>query len=571
MKLSNIKVTSFGLLITILIVLGVIFQSVAMFRSGRIYDYGVGYWGPLSRDGVWHEALVSQLSKHFPPQNPGLSGTRLLNYHYFYDLGVAVSSRFTGINFRFFIYKFYPLMFSGLLGILTYLLSKKLFKSKLEIAASIFLVYFGSSFGWSLDLIKRQEIGGESSFWSNQPVSMNLNPPFAISLIILILILLSLHKYLKKPTKVTALVLIVLSGTLIGFKVYAAVIVIGGLFLLGIKRFLINNDLRILVIAIISTGLSLAIYLPQADLSKQLLIFEPLWLVNSMIDLTDRVGWVKLSSARVNYQQSGLYVKFLAVEIVGLLIFFIGNLGTRVVAFLGLAKNPKGILNNDLSLFILIGSAISVIIPLLFVQSGNPWNIVQFFYYFLFFSVFWAAGGIRIIYQKLPKKISYIFLSIFFIITPISSVATFKSGLYPKPTGYLPAAEVSALSFLAKKDYGVVLKRPFDQYLKRGLKDPYPLYAYADNSYVSAYSGKEVYIEDEEQQIILGTDYESRAKKARDFFVEKNPLVANKFLKSEGIDYLYLPKVYSLPIAEEEYIMYKIYENDEVNIYKIAK
>ncbi len=568
MNKGNFKLTPFALSIIITIVFGVIFQGVAMFKSGKVYDFGVGYWGPLARDGVWHEALVGAINKQLPPQNPGLSGERLLNYHFFYDLLVSLSSRLTGIDFRFFIYRFYPLVFSALLGFLTYKFAQKISKSRLAIVTSVFFVYFGSSFGWFLDLIRRQEIGGESSFWSNQPVSMNLNPPFAISLVSLIIILLALNSYLKNHKKSLAILIIVLSGTLVGFKVYAAVIILGALFLLALKRYLLNNDLAILIIFVLSAGLGALIYLPQADFSKTLLTFEPLWLVNSMVDLGDRVGWVRLSSARVNYQAANLWVKFVAIEVVSLAIFLIGNLGTRIVALLGLRGS---ILKSDIQLFMVIGSLISLILPLLFVQSGNPWNIVQFFYYFLFFSVFWAAEGLVIIYSKLPKKISLVFLAIFFIITPISSLATFKSGLYPKPTGYLSVPELAALTFLSKQEDGVVLKRPYDQYLKRGLNDPYPLYAYADNSYVSAYSSMEVYIEDEEQQIILGTDYEGRVKAAREFFVEKDIVKSNNFLTSSNIDYLYLPKVYSLPAAEEQYLMSKIFENEEVDIYRVLQ
>ncbi|KKQ96144.1 MAG: hypothetical protein UV74_C0004G0008 [Candidatus Woesebacteria bacterium GW2011_GWB1_43_14] len=70
----------------LLILLGSIFQGVAMFRTSLVYSYGIGYWGPLARDGIWHEALIGQLTKSVFPENPGLAGVKLENYHYFYDL-----------------------------------------------------------------------------------------------------------------------------------------------------------------------------------------------------------------------------------------------------------------------------------------------------------------------------------------------------------------------------------------------------------------------------------------------------------------------------------------------------
>ena len=74
------------IILTILIILGTVFQGLIMFKSGILHDFGIGYWGPLARDGVWHEALVGQLLKSTPPVNPGLAGQLLVNYHYFYDL-----------------------------------------------------------------------------------------------------------------------------------------------------------------------------------------------------------------------------------------------------------------------------------------------------------------------------------------------------------------------------------------------------------------------------------------------------------------------------------------------------
>src|SRR5689334_11454044 len=104
------------IILSVLIILGTIFQGVVMFRSGVMYDFGIGYWGPLARDGVWHEALVAQLLKSVPPANPGLSGELLTNYHYFYDLLVSLISRI-GIPVNLLIYRIFPIIFSILVGV----------------------------------------------------------------------------------------------------------------------------------------------------------------------------------------------------------------------------------------------------------------------------------------------------------------------------------------------------------------------------------------------------------------------------------------------------------------------
>lgn len=523
-----------------------------------MYNFGIGYWGPLARDGVWHEALVAQLLKSIPPQNPGLSDHILSNYHYFFDLLVAKTSQVFMLHPQFLIYKLFPIVFSILLGVGTFKLANILFKDKKTSLLAVFFTYFASSFGWIVNLIKGQQIGGESTFWASQPVSMNINPPFAISLVLIIFTILLINSYINKPKFLKSVLIIILSGTLIGFKVYAGGVFLAGLLLLGIKRLIIEKDFKILVISISSILLSLGILLPQYKSSVGLIELNPLWLINTMIDAGDRVGIVSLSSKRFTYLGSHQWFKFFGVEVFSFIIFFIGNMGTRIVGVFGLKKEQ---LKNDL--FILISGIMiaSFIPPLIFTQKGNPWNIVQFFYYFLYFSGLFAAYGLK----KIPILLTLLIL----IITPISSVATFRSWLYPNPPAYLPVKEYEALKYLSTQEEGIILKHPFDKDQRDKFKDPFPLAVYAENTYVSAYSGKSVFIEDVEQQIILNTNYETRLADAKRFFTEKDLTWSFKFLKENNIRYIYLPKIYQLPMAEELYPMQKIFENENANIYLI--
>lgn len=546
------------IILAILTVLGVIFQGVAMFRSGWLYNYGVGYFGPLARDGVWHEALVNQLKLAIPPQNPGFAGQMLTNYHYFYDLLVAWLSRFFFISSPFLIYRLFPVVFSILLGIGTYVLAQRLFKNKVVSLFAVFFAYFASSFGWIVSLLKGQQIGGESAFWANQPVSMNLNPPYAISLVIIIFAIILLDLYLKKPNVIKGIVLSVTFGLLIGFKAYAGAIVLSAFFFLTLKKIFFDKNFSLLPILIFSGGIFLAVYLTISRGATGLIMFQPLWLINSMIDAGDRVGIPNFTARRFAYLGAHKWFNFGVIELLSLIIFFAGNLGTRIVSLWGLRKK---FFKEDLHLFIFLMMGASVVPTLLFVQKGNPWNVIQFFYYFLYFAGLYAANALK----KFPAVVTIAII----LITPISSIATFRSWLYPNPPAYLPTGEYQALNFLKQQPIGAVLKHPYDPNLKGNYKDPYFLSVYADNSYVSAFSGKPVFIEDVEQQIVLDTNYQARLDEANRFFVEKNLDWSNKFLKDNNIRYIYLPKIYQLPAAEQEYSMKKIFENEDVNIYLV--
>lgn len=563
------KLNIYFLSIIAIILMGIIFQNVALWKSAQIYKYGIGYWGPLARDGIWHESLVAELVKHIPPNNPGFAGTKLINYHYFYDLVVAIIVKTSNIDSRFLIYVFFPILFSVLLGIGTYLLAKRLFKNRLAIILTLFLTYFGSSFGWVIDVLRAREIGGESAFWANQPVSMNINPPFAISLIMVIFILLLIDKYIKSPGKLLGLVIGVLSGVLIGFKVYAGIIVIGAVAALCLKKALFDKKYSLIPVLMVSVGVAvLVMAFTGAFSSAGLLEVSPLWLVNTMIDAGDRVGIPSFTAKRFAYQGSGRWIQFIILEVICIFIFIVGNLGTRILSFV---SGGWKYFIKDMNFLLLALCAVSLLPVFIFIQKGNPWNIVQFFYYFLFFTALLSGAAIDNFSKFVSKKMLYIFLIIFFVITPISSIATFRSWLYPNPVAYLSKSEMAALEFLQKQDPGIVLKHYFDGSYRDKFKDPYPLAVYADNAYVSAYSRKEVFLEDTEQQIILNTAYQGRLKEMEKFFSDKTTEWSNSFLKSNNISYLYLPKIYSLPAAEREYKMDKIFENEEVNIYKVVQ
>jgi hypothetical protein len=549
-----------------LILFGSFFQSLSMFKTGIMHGFGIGYWGPLARDGVWHEALVSQLKQSFIPLNPGLSGNVLINYHYFYDLLVAKISQFTTIPSSILIYQILPITFSLLMGIGTFFLAKKLFDNKFISLLSVFFVYFGSSFGWIVSLIKGQQIGGESAFWANQPVSMNLNPPYAISLVILIFAIILLDRYLKKPKAVLGFFLVLLLGTLLGFKAYAGLVILAALFCLTAKKIFFDKNYSLLPILIFSTLLTAIIYFLNGGNSYSLISIQPFWLINTMIDAGDRVGIANFTARRFVYAASHQYVKFVALELISFLIFFVGNLGTRIIALAGFEKKR---LKSDLHLLILFIMIASFVPAMLFVQRGNPWNIIQFFYYFLYFASLYAASGIVKIFKLLPVQLGVLFVVVVIVITPISSIATFRNGFYPKPPAYLSKDEYEALTFLSRQSKGDVLVHPFDGNLRSKFEDPYLLPVYAESTYVAAYSGHPVYLEDVEQQIVLNTDYKVRLESAKRFFAEKNLNWSDKFLKDNNIRYIYLPKIYQLPMAEGEYSMQKIFENEGVNIYLI--
>jgi len=541
------KISKFDLLIILVIVAGTIFQNSLTFKSGRLYDFGIGFWGPIGHDGVWHHALIGELTRNFPPHNPAFAGEKLTNYHFFYDLLVAATAKLTRITIPDLIYRYYPISFSLLLGIGTYFLAKEFLQKKLAIFISLYFIYFGSSFGWVVEWIREGNFGGESAFWANQPVSMNINPPFAISLVLLIAAALVFSVFEKRKDLASSLILIIISGSLIGFKVYAGLI-----FLAALGALALVNSYKLVFGAILL--LSLLIFLPQNRGASSLLVFAPFWFIHSMIDFGDRVGWLRLSQARMAYLARGEWLKFTLAESLGFVIFVVGNLGTRVVGLVSFFQK------RDILFWL---TFFSFLPPLVFIQKGNPWNTIQFLYYFLFLMSLFAA---RVLVRFNPLLVVSLL-----IIAPISSIPTFRAGLGKIPPAYISHEEIEALNFLKNQEGGIVFAYPYDASLRGNYEAPYPLFAYSSTSYVSAYTNKEVFLEDIVQQEIFQVDYQKRLSDSQRFFIEKDLEWSKDFLDENQIDYLYLLKIFNLPAAEEEFPMTKIFENETVNVYQVLQ
>ncbi|MCL4366975.1 hypothetical protein M1563_02300 [Patescibacteria group bacterium] len=570
------KLDSYTLVVLLIIIAGTIFQCLAIVKSGWVYPFGMGFLGPLGHDGIWHQALINQLEQQVPPLNPSFSATLLSNYHYFYDLLLAQTDKLTTIGVLDLLYRFYPILLSLLLGLGTYLLADRLFNNKWVNLTSLYFVYFGSSFGWIVQYLHSSELlGGESAFWMNQPVSMNLNPPFAISLIMLIsLVLLIIKSQRDGKTLAVMIAFVLIGGVLIEFKVYAGLLALVGLGGLAFVQVL-KKDFYYLKMLFATTIISLTVFLPQNSQSAELLVFSPFWFIHSMVDFTDRVGWLKLSQARLAYYQRGETLKYILVEVLGLTIFLVGNLGTRII---GLFSSPKLLkvkfFQKGEVLFITLIGLASLAIPIFYIQQGNPWNTIQFSYYALYLLSVGAGASLYLLSKKLPTILGLGFILLVLVITPISSYATFKSGFYNLPPARLMTGELAALDFLHNLPSGIVLTYPYDKNLKNSFTNPYPLYMYETTSYVSAFSGKTTFLEDEIQQEILegnqssGDNYQKRLVEENDFFNSKDISWSIAFLNNNHIEYIYLPIQYHLALNIDSLGLKNIFENDEAVIYQ---
>ena len=532
----------------LLIAVGTLLWSLTTIKSGIVYPFGMGFWGPHGHDGIWHLALISSLARG-SFEMPVFAGQPIQNYHLGFDLLAALLHRLSALPVSILYFQILPPVMALLIGVLTYHLIRSLTSSATSAWWSVFFVYFGGGLGWALGK-------GESAFWSQQAISTLINPPLALSFILLLLLLLLL---LKKHYLLAGIIL----GLLPHVKIYAGLLVFGGLAVASLRN---RNLLKTLIIGLV---VYLPVGFPLLTTNTRLLVWQPGWFLDSLMGAPDRLDWPKFYSAMTTYRLSHNWLKGLPAYTAAFGVFLVGNMGTRLLSLVSLKQTAS-------HWFYLFATSVIVagtIIPMFFLQVGTPWNTIQFFYYSLFFAALLAGPAVSELllkFKDLKLKIILALLVIGFTVPTTYDTLT-KVYLPARPPAKISTQELQALDFLSTLPAGVVLVPPANP--NPYAPPPRPLYLYESTAYVSAFSAHPTYIEDEVNLNITGYDWATRRQAVEEFFRTTDSASARQFLQANSIRYLYLPEVASVQpiLSETDLGLAKLYENTTTAIWGISE
>ncbi|OGM09407.1 hypothetical protein A2Y68_00340 [Candidatus Woesebacteria bacterium RBG_13_46_13] len=561
-----------GMVIVLVFALGILGQLLVIAPSGTFVEGALVFWGSHAHDASWHIALMNEMNKGFPLQNPVFAGERLINYHFFSDVAPAIFNKFLKLPALDLYFRFFPLLESLLLGASAYFLTKKLGKSTLAGIWGVIFVYFGGSFGYMVTLLQGRGVGGESLFWATQIQSSIANPPQIISDFLVLTVLFLLISFLAKPKLLPGIVIALAVGVLATFKVYAAIPVLGALAIASVWRLAREKKIDLFAVTLTAGALTAGLYLPNTKASTAFLIFQPWWFVRTMVVEPSRLNWIDLELRRQFYLDRGgvrSILRIIEYESVALIIFFFGNLGTRALGFwqaIGSAKNYFSDYFSQIFASIMI---ISFILPLLFLQKGVAGNTAQFLQYFLLLFGISAAIAISKFLGKIKNPILGLAISLAIIaLSAPTQMAQIVDFYKRAPFAKISPEELSALS-LIKKDFKsdtVVMTPPYNQYvdLKTAIPD---IWDWSDSGYVSAFSGKETYISDIEQVDVMGYDYKERLSFQEKIFLEPSAQVLAEKLKEKGISVLYFPQQLKPKADYDTKFFDKIVENRKVEVW----
>lgn len=563
-----------------LIVLGIFVQGMINFPSGFRYPGGYYFWSAQGHDGLWHVAVMQEIARHFPPNNPLYANRPLQNYHY-------ASSIFMGEFYRLFpflgsldlYFRFFPVLLSFLISLSVFCFAQRRWNQKTGYW-SIFFTYACGSFGYVVSILNhRFPLSGETTFWASQGNTILGNPPHALGIILLTAILFLLELWVKTKENFWIYLIMLLGYGLAIVKVSSGAVAVFALGVTGLYLFWRERKVSLLAAGVFLAASNFGLLKLISPTASSFLIFEPLWFTRTM--MVSRLGNVDWELRRQHYIWKNTWHSWLRVvqlELEAIAIFVIGNSGMRILGFWEILKKAgRERLRKIDGVDVFVGSSLlfSVGFVLLFVQRGIIYNLIQFIQIYLHFLGILAAVTIVTFLSRLKSRSVGLVISALVIILALpTTIGNFFDFYGPGkvPLSKVTLAEEEALSWL-KKNSGVkdiVLSKPFMGGGEwRYSSQPWPISAWYSTAYIFVFSDRYAYLTGEEQLMITGYKTEEDLKQMRNFFDQANPLAGRTFLRDNKIGYVYVRKdELKSPLSERENGIKKVFENEEVLIYQ---
>jgi len=442
--IANFSIKRISLFFLFLII-SLIF-SLSMIRSGWVTTEGLKLVSVNRQDGVWNLALIEELRHQFPPQHPSFAGVPLRGYHILYNLSLAGLANIFKISTINLFFHFFPVMIGFFWSGGIYLLIREITHSKLAAYFSVFFTMFGGSFVFLFPSVWHRGISLDDGFGIQQPFLAMQNPSYSSSVVVIIFAIYFFYLYFRSKQKSWLVFVSLFIGVSIGFKTYAGMTLLGSFLVTSLIEILCKKKTGLLFSFIGSLIIALLIFLPL-NANYGFLIYYPLWPLGRI--MMGNLSFTNWDLKRMYYEEIHNRLGLFKLWSEAFVIFFFGNLGTRILALPIIISWIKKY--NTFCYFFLGCLAITTFIPLFFVQpAGGVFNMIQMYWYFLFFMAILAAISLAELIKKIPVKLRYGVIFLVLVLT-LPSAAEKLIGSITVKGGVISTDQFE--SFLFLKNY----------------------------------------------------------------------------------------------------------------------
>lgn len=549
------------------LLLAIIF-SLALTVTG-IYGNTISY----RHEDLLHIAYIRDMMVHFPPQHPGFAGVPLVGYHFLSDFIMSGVAKTFYIPVETVFFHMFPLFTSIMWALSVYFFMYKWVQKKAAGVWAVFLSMFGGSFGFILLLQGHKSVNLDSVFGIAQPVSSLFNSQFALTVPLIVVVLTLLLDYFQKRNHKLLVPVVLCVGLIPMLKAYGGIVMYAG-FSFFILTELIRKRFVSLIYFFTALGISLLTF--GVFIGKgQGLLWYPLWPPRTV--MLDNLPWYKYGEKSYTYYREGVIRKIIEIEAFGLMLYFIGNIGTRFVGILLVVMfNIRRKSPSLIFLTLLVMTITSITIPLFFIQRGKVFETIQFAWYYPVFCSFFAAIGFSHFFSlNFPKIVKGLLIAVIVVFTLPSMYAFTTQHTIPK----LFQRELLNNSFHTTMKYLKSVGSFDDTVLELPPDGTIPTYASMERwytngyPYITAYANKRMYISYELIPYDNVNPRERLTFLARVAAVQQNPLQPKITLeklktsiKKRGIKYVY--SSYKLRVNKDIGLKLE-YQNEDNYIYKV--
>lgn len=553
-KENFLKNAKIDILIAAIFLLGIFGQNLLFIIGAFDFSDGMRLFTGSADDTFWHTGLIESLTRTFPPIEPGMSGVVVHNYHYWSNIVIAELVRVFKLPLFATQYLFMGILISFLIGSLAYIFGKFVKFGKFGLIIIIYLQYFSSDIIYLITFITRHIF-----LFTVHPLedgTMFLeNTPRAFSFVVLFLGIILIKKWLENFDRRIGLFIVLVFGSLIGFKVHTGAMALFGigvilLYLLAIRRY---KDLYLLV----SFFISLAIYLP-VNAGAGGAVFVPFEMTSRNFVVQNGLGMSWMELARRVYLQHSNYLQVWRMDLTMLAIYIVSQFGIRTVG-LFIFKKTIRVLTLPFWMMLYGGILFTFAFGVLFIQPVAPADIFNSFLAGSFFLSIIAAVTIN---NWISDKATFIKIAFFVFLISLTfprwiyktsmGSAYFKSSL-PIVNSY----ELEAGKYL-ERETGTILV------FNRGQWDSH-------FSYVSILAKNNTFLSGQVIMSRHGVDLVARTKIVDSIEKSDNAVLVKELIAESRISYLYFYGRYGLKVAPDKIGAKKVFSNGTIDIYKVGK
>lgn len=547
------------LILSIIITIGVLLQLSTVWFTGIFYSDGLFFCCGHLADSVLHLALTNQLVKQFPPYEPGMYGTFVQNYHYWGNLVVSELIRVFHLPLINTQYQYFSLFISLFLG-----LSAIAFSQLIKIGINFtrwltFFLYFGGDTIFLLLLIIGR--GFNFSMGALEDGSKFLvNPPRAFAVVVFFAGLGLLILWLRRRDLYSGLIMAIILGSLVGFKIYIGIFALIGLAALG-GYYLLKKNFRMILPLIVALIIALVIYLP-VNSNAGGLYFTGLWRFENFI-VQPALGFIRLELARIVFLEHQNWLRVAQYELIFIFVYLLATFGSKLVGIIQ-TKKSLSLFHPELNIFLMSGIAVSALLGFFFQQNTGEANTFNFLVsIFIIGSIYTALAG----YYWMTKMKNMLKLIFVFVIMLLTIPRVFHEG-YLNMTRILTREgfliennELEGLNFVKSKTGEKSLILVDNRKFNLDLEAPY----------ISFLADRPMFLSGINNELKThGINFSDR-ELVRDVVLKNSNICeVGSALFENKVDYIYMSPLDDLKATESAYFTQVVFENPRVKILKVS-